>query len=102
MVLPSVDARLLQLLKRESPASSLLGLVANGLAVHNRAQQAIHRPGEHSLCLGKASFPSPVLTSSLIVPLLDTTLVGGGVVPMLVEVVVGDLKAEVGHGAPTA
>jgi hypothetical protein len=102
MVLPPVDARLLQLLQRESLASTLLGIVANGLAVNNRAQQAIDRPWEHSLSLGKASFPPPVLTSRLVVPLLDASLVSGGVVPVLVEVVVGDLEAEVGHFAPTA
>ena len=96
----AVDLSLLQLLQRESLASALLGIVTDGLAVHDRSHQARHRAREHALSLGKAVLPPPVLASSLIEPSPDTPLVRSLVMPVLVEVRIRDLDAEVGHCLP--
>jgi hypothetical protein len=95
--LAAVDLRLLQLLKSEALASALLRVIPNGLAVNNGPHQSRDRAREHALRLGEAVLPPPVLAGSLVEPSPNPTLVSRLVMPVLVEMGVGDLDAEVGH-----
>ena len=95
--LTAVHLCLLKLLKGESLASTLLHVVADGLAVHNGAQETVHRAGEVLDRLGKTVFPAPVFARRLVVPGNNATSVGRTVMPVLVEMRIGDLELEVGH-----
>ena len=98
--LRAIDLSLLELLEGEALASTLLGVVADGLAADYRPDEPRNRTGKHALGLGQPVFPPPVLASSLIEPSPDTPLVSSLVVPVLVEVGVGDLDAKVGPFLP--
>ena len=98
--LSPIDLGLLELLQSESFARTLLGVVPDSLTADNWANETRNRTGKHTLSLCQPVLPPPVLPGSLIEPGFDPAFVGSLVMPVLVEVSVGDLDAEVRHPLP--
>lgn len=95
--LAAVHLSRLELLQGETLASTLLHVVADGLAVDHWAEKAVDGAGEVLDRLCETVFPAPVFAGSLVVPSYNATLVGSTVMPVLVEMRIGDLDPEVRH-----